>query len=312
MIVDSSLSMREAYGDALVGLGEQFKNFVVLDADLSKGTHTYKFGKQFPERFFNVGIAEQNEMSIAAGIASTGKIVFASTYCVFASMRALDQIRNMISYPKLNVKIIAANAGISIGEDGVTHQAIEDIAIMRSIPNLTVVSPADAEETKRLIQLAYKKQGPMYFRLGRLPWPVISHNEKYELGRGIVLCEGQDATIIATGHLVWEAFKASEVLKELGISTTVINIHTIKPIDEELIVRYAEDTKVVVTAEEHNIIGGLGSAVAEILVEKRPVNMIRIGIKDIFTESGNGMSLLEKYCLTRDSIVEAVKKLLSR
>jgi len=306
--------IRVGYGEELKEMGKEYKDIVVLDADLCQSTQTCKFRDLFPDRFFNIGCAEQNEMSIAAGLASTGKIVYASTFCVFASMRALDQIRNMIAYPRLNVKIAASNAGISIGKDGVTHQSIEDIAIMRSIPNMTVISPCDAEEAKKLVRLSYHYPGPMYIRLGRIPWPIISGKniDEYRIGAGIVVKEGRDVGIFATGHLVLEALKATKNLGKEGIEASVINIHTIKPIDKPLVVNTAKTTGAIVTAEEHNIIGGLGSAIAEILVENYPVPMERVGIKDVFAESGDGLSLMKKYHLISDDIVEAAKKVVSR
>jgi transketolase len=313
MTTEIQIPMRIAYGEELVKLGQEYQDIVVLDADLALGTQTYRFKDVFPERFFDVGLAEQNEMSIAAGLASTGKVPFASTFCVFASMRALDQIRNMIAYPKLNVKIAATNAGISIGEDGATHQSVEDLAIMRSIPNMTVISPADAREVKILVRLAYHRPGPVYLRIGRIPWPVIDNDSRtYEIGKGVVLREGQDISIFATGHLVWEALQAAETLQRDEIEASVVNIHTIKPLDTALIIRMAQHTQAVVTAEEHSIIGGLGSAVAEVLVENAPVPMERIGLHDTFGESGNGLSLMRKYHLVAEDIVRAAKNVMKR
>ncbi|KXG78095.1 1-deoxy-D-xylulose-5-phosphate synthase [Fervidicola ferrireducens] len=299
------IATREAYGEALAELGEEIKDIVVLDADLSKSTKTSVFAKKFPERFFNMGIAEQNLMGTAAGLATCGKIPFASTFAIFATGRAFEQIRNSICYPNLNVKIAATHAGITVGEDGATHQSIEDIALMRALPNMTVISPADATETKMAVRAAAQMKGPVYLRLGRHPVETI-FGEGYEFkpGKGVILREGRDVAIIATGVMVAEALKAAEILEKDGINAMVVNIHTIKPIDEEVILKAAE-CGAIVTAEEHSIIGGLGSAVAEVLSEKKPVPIKRIGIKDVFGMSGKPEELMKAYGLTAEDIAEA-------
>ncbi len=296
---------REAYGEALAEFGAKY-NFVVLDADLSKSTKTDTFKKEYPERFFNMGIAEANMMTTAAGLAAAGKTVFASSFAVFASGRSFEQIRNAICYPHLNVKIGATHAGISVGEDGPTHQAIEDIALMRALPGMTVISPADATESRAAVLAAIETDGPFYLRFGRLSVPTLFDpaTYKFELGRGIVLSEGSDVSIIATGLMVQEAIEAGKILAEKGISAEIINIHTIKPIDRELIVKTAKKTGAVVTAEEHNIIGGLGSAVAEVLSEEAPTPLTRVGIMDKFGKSGKPAPLLEMYGLTAQNIAQ--------
>ncbi|MDD4504633.1 MAG: transketolase family protein [Clostridiaceae bacterium] len=305
------IATREAYGNALAEYGTDSR-IVVFDADLSKSTKTNNFKKKFPERFFNMGIAEGNMMSTAAGMAACGKVAFASTFAVFASGRAFEQIRNSICYPRLNVKIGATHAGISVGEDGASHQAIEDIAIMRALPNMTVISPADAVETKYAVKAAIEHDGPVYLRLGRLSVPVIydENNYKYEIGKGITLSEGNDATIIATGLMVHAALEAKDLLQKEGISARVVNIHTIKPIDADIIIKAAKETGVIVTAEEHNIIGGLGSAVAEVLVEHYPVPLLRVGVQDKFGKSGKPDKLMEMYGLTAADIVKKTKDVL--
>ena len=305
------IATREAYGNALAEYGTDSR-IVVFDADLSKSTKTNNFKKKYPERFFNMGIAEGNMMSTAAGMAACGKVAFASTFAVFASGRAFEQIRNSICYPRLNVKIGATHAGISVGEDGASHQAIEDIAIMRALPNMTVISPADAVETKYAVKAAIEHDGPVYLRLGRLSVPVIydENNYKYEIGKGITLSEGNDATIIATGLMVHGALEAKDLLQKEGISARVVNIHTIKPIDADIIIKAAKETGVIVTAEEHNIIGGLGSAVAEVLVEHYPVPLIRVGVQDKFGKSGKPDKLMEMYGLTAADIVKKTKDVL--
>ncbi|SHH48710.1 transketolase family protein [Tepidibacter thalassicus] len=306
------IATREAYGNALVKLGKENENVVVLDADLSKSTKTAGFKKEFPERFFNMGIAEQNLVGTAAGLSTAGKIPFASTFAMFAAGRAFEIIRNSVCYPKLNVKICATHAGISVGEDGASHQSVEDVAVMRSIPNMTVIVPADGVETEKVIFEIAKYNGPVYVRLGRSAVPTI-FDESYEfkIGKGIEIKEGNDATVIACGIMVNEAVKAHEILKEEGISLRVINMPTIKPIDSDIIVKAAKETKAIVTAEEHNIIGGLGSAVSEVLAENCPVPMKRVGVKDTFGESGTPAELLEKYGLTADEIVKAVKEVIN-
>ncbi len=308
------MATRDGYGKALLELGEKNEQVVVLDADLSKSTKTAEFGKTYPDRFFNVGIAEQNLMGLAAGLSTTGKIPFASTFAMFATGRAFEIIRNSIGYPKLNVKICATHAGITVGEDGASHQALEDIACMRVIPNMTVIVPSDGPEAIEAVKAAAEYYGPIYLRLGRSGVPTINDGPDYqfEIGKGVTLREGKDITIIATGIMVSEALIAAERLKEKGIEARVINIHTIKPLDDELIVKAAKETGAVITAEEHNIIGGLGSAVAEVLSEKAPVPMKRIGVKDTFGESGKPKELMEKYGLTGDEIFKASIEILAR
>ncbi len=302
------IATREAYGNALAEFGSD-NRIVVFDADLSKSTKTDNFRKKYPERFFNMGIAESNMMASAAGMAACGKIAFASTFAVFAAGRAFEQIRKSICYPNLNVKIGASHAGLSVGEDGASHQAIEDIAIMRALPNMTVISPADAIETKYAVKAAIEIDGPVYLRLGRLGVPVIYDENvyKYEIGKGIALAEGSDATIIATGLMVHGALEAKSLLQQEGISVRIVNIHTIKPIDIDIIVKAAKETGAIVTAEEHNIIGGLGSAVAEVLGEHYPVPILRIGVQDKFGKSGKPEKLMEMYGLTAADIAEKVK-----
>ncbi|AIS53032.1 transketolase subunit B [Thermoanaerobacter kivui] len=303
-----AMATREAYGKALVELGAKNKNVVVLDADLSKSTKTADFQKVYPDRFFNMGISEQDMMVTAAGLATCGKIPFASTFAIFATGRAYEQVRNSIGYPHLNVKIAATHAGITVGEDGATHQSIEDISLMRGIPGMVVINPADAEETRQAIFAAAEHYGPVYIRLGRMAVPEIhDQNYKFELGKGEVIREGKDVAIIATGIMVAIAIEAADRLKEEGIEATVVNIHTIKPIDKDLIVEVAKKTGKVITAEEHNIIGGLGSAVCEVLSEEYPVKVKRIGIRDEFGQSGSPKELLKHYGLTAEDIVKAAK-----
>ena len=302
------IATREGYGNALVEFADDY-DFVVLDADLAAATKTGIFKKKYPERFFNCGIAEGNMMSVAAGIASTGKTVFASSFAMFAAGRAFEQIRNSIAYPSLNVKICATHAGISVGEDGATHQCLEDIALMRSIPNMTIVNPADAVEARAAIKAALDYEGPMYIRLGRPAVPVYNDPATYEfkLGKGICLKEGSDVTIIATGLMVDMANTAAKMLSDEGISVRVINIHTIKPLDKDIILKAASETGALVVAEEHNIIGGLGSAVAETVCESCPVPVLRVGTNDVFGRSGKVPPLLELYGLTAESIAEKAK-----
>ena len=304
------IATREAYGKALAKLGLENENIVVLDADLSKSTKTAEFKKVAPERFINMGIAEGNMMSVAAGLASCGKIPFASTFAIFAAGRAFEQIRNSICYPKLNVKICATHAGLTVGEDGASHQAIEDLALMRSIPNMVVISPSDDVETEACIKAITKYHGPCYVRLGRLGVRTINNNPdyKFELGKAVTLRKGRDATIIATGIMVDAALEAYNMLAEEGIKVKVLNIHTIKPIDAEAIVAAARETGLIVTAEEHSIIGGLGSAVAEVVTSNYPVPVMRVGVKDTFGESGKPEELLKAYGLTAEEIVKALKK----
>lgn len=306
----SNIATREAYGKALAKLGHVNQNVVVLDADLSKSTKTVDFKKEFPDRFFNMGIAEQNLMGAAAGLSTAGKIPFASTFAMFAAGRAFEIIRNSICYPKLNVKICATHAGLTVGEDGASHQSVEDVAVMRSIPNMTVIVPADGVEAEKVIFKIADYYGPVYVRLGRSGVPVIfDESYEFEIGKGIEIKEGNDATVIACGIMVNEAMKAYEILKEEGINLRVINMPTIKPIDKDIIIKAAKETGAIVTAEEHSIIGGLGSAVAEVLVENNPVPVKMVGVKDTFGESGTPGALLEKYGLTSKEIVEAVKEL---
>ncbi|WP_053955328.1 transketolase family protein [Inediibacterium massiliense] len=311
--MSQKIATREAYGDALKELGKVNENVVVLDADLSKSTKTAVFQKEFPERFFNMGIAEQNLMGTAAGFATSGKIPFASTFAMFATGRAFEIIRNSICYPKLNVKVCATHAGITVGEDGASHQALEDLACMRAIPNMTVINPADAVSAKKAVFAMADYNGPVYARFGRAAVPVIYDEDmKFEIGKGIQVREGKDVTIVATGIMVSPALEAREILKNEGIDVRVIDIHTIKPIDEELIIKAAKETGAIVTAEEHNIIGGLGSAVAEVLVENHPVPMKRVGTMDTFGESGKPNDLIKKYGLNAENIVKVVKEVLSQ
>ncbi|CEI71626.1 MULTISPECIES: transketolase family protein [Romboutsia] len=309
----SKIATREAYGKALVKLGQINDNVVVLDADLSKSTKTNDFYKTFPDRFFNMGIAEQNLIGAACGFAAAGKIPFASSFAMFATGRAFEVIRNSACYPKLNVKVCATHAGITVGEDGATHQSVEDIAIMRSIPNMTVMVPADGVEAEQMIFEAAKVYGPMYVRLGRSAVPTIfDENYKFEIGKGTVVREGNDLTIIACGIMVNEAIIASEVLKSEGINARVINMSTIKPIDKELIITAAKETGAIVTAEEHSILGGLGSAVSEVVTEECPVVVKKVGINDTFGESGTPAELVKKYGLTSNDIVKAAKEAIAK
>lgn len=308
----SKIATREAYGKALVKLGKINDDVVVLDADLSKSTKTNDFLKAYPNRFFNMGIAEQNLVGAACGFAAAGKIPFASTFAMFATGRAFEVIRNSVCYPKLNVKICATHAGITVGEDGGSHQSVEDISLMRSIPNMTVVVPADGVEAEKMIFAAAEFNGPMYVRLGRSAVPTIFEEDyNFEIGKGVVLREGNDATIIACGIMVNEAIIAADMLKEENINVRVINMSTIKPIDTELIIKAAKETKAIVTAEEHSIIGGLGSAVSEVVSENYPTIVKKVGVNDSFGESGTPNELLEKYGLTAKNIVEKVKEALN-
>ncbi len=303
------IATREGYGSALVELAEQY-DFVVMDADLAEATKTAKFKKAYPERFFDCGIAEGNMMSVAAGIATTGKTVFASSFAMFAAGRAFEQVRNSIGYPHLNVKIGATHAGITVGEDGATHQCNEDIALMRTIPGMTIVNPADAIEAKAATEAAINTSGPFYLRFGRYAVPVINDTPdyKFELGKGRTMADGSDVTIVATGLMVSMALEARALLSEKGICARVINIHTIKPIDAEIITKAAKETGAIVTAEEHNIIGGLGSAVAEVVGESTPVPVVRVGMKDTYGHSGSVPALLEEYGLTPATIAQAAEK----
>lgn len=306
------IATREAYGNALAEFGAD-PRIVVLDADLSKSTKTDVFKNQFPERFINMGIAEGNMMAVAAGLATCGKIVFASSFAIFAAERACEQVRNSICYPNLNVKIGATHAGISVGEDGASHQPVEDIAIMRAIPNMTVICPADAVETRHAVKAAIEMDGPVYLRLGRLAVPVLydESNYKFQLGKGITISDRQDVTIIATGLMVNTAIEAGQLLAEEGIKARIIDIHTIKPIDKDIIIKAAKETGAIVTAEEHNIYGGLGSAVAEVVSENYPVPVKIVGIQDRFGKSGKPDKLMEMYSLTAAHIVEKAKAAIS-
>lgn len=304
------IATRESYGNALAELGAEFENLVVLDADLAAATKTGVFKKAFPDRHIDCGIAECNMMGIAAGLAATGKIPFASSFAMFAAGRAFEQVRNSIAYPKLNVKIGATHAGISVGEDGATHQCNEDIALMRTIPGMVVINPSDDVEAKAAVRAAIEHEGPVYLRFGRLAVPVINEKPdyKFELGKGVVLREGKDVTIIATGLPVSECLAAADKLAADGIDAKVINIHTIKPLDEELVLAAAKETGKVVTVEEHSVIGGLGSAVCDVLSEKCPTKVMKIGINDTFGESGPAVELVKKYGLDADSIYAKVKE----
>ena len=303
------IATRESYGNALAELGAEYENLVVLDADLAAATKTGIFKKAFPDRHIDCGIAECNMMGIAAGLATTGKIPFASSFAMFAAGRAFEQVRNSIGYPKLNVKIGATHAGISVGEDGATHQCNEDIALMRTIPGMVVINPADDVEAKAAVRAAIEHEGPVYLRFGRLAVPVINDTPdyKFELGKGVVLREGKDVTIIATGLPVSECLAAADKLAADGVDAKVINIHTIKPLDEDLVVKAAKETGKVVTVEEHSVIGGLGSAVCDVLSKKCPTQVMKIGINDTFGESGPAVELIKKYGLDADSIYEKVK-----
>lgn len=304
------IATRDSYGNALVELGKEHENLVVLDADLAAATKTGVFKKVFPERHIDCGIAECNMMGVAAGLATTGKVPFASSFAMFAAGRAFEQIRNSIGYPKLNVKIGATHAGISVGEDGATHQCNEDIALMRTIPGMVVINPSDDVEARAAVKAAYKHEGPVYLRFGRLAVPVINDREdyKFELGKCVVLREGKDITLIATGLPVAETLEAAEKLAADGIDAKVINIHTIKPLDEELIVEAAKETGKVVTIEEHSVIGGLGSAVCDVLSEKAPTKVLKIGINDTYGESGPAVELVKKYGLDAESIYKKIKE----
>lgn len=303
------IATRESYGNALVELGKEHEDLVVLDADLAEATKTGMFKKVFPERHIDCGIAECNMIGVAAGIAATGKVPFASSFAMFAAGRAFEQVRNSVGYPHLNVKIGATHAGISVGEDGATHQCNEDIALMRTIPGMTIINPSDAVEAEAAVMAAYETPGPFYMRFGRLAVPVINDRPDYrfEIGKGIVLKEGTDVSIIATGLEVNESLQAAEMLAKDGINAEVINIHTIKPIDAELIVKTAKKTGKVVTVEEHSVIGGLGSAVCDVLCENAPAPVLKIGVNDVYGESGPAVQLLAKYGLDAEGIYKKVK-----
>ena len=301
------IATREAYGNALVELADKY-DYVVLDADLAEATKTVKFKKAYPERFFDCGIAEGNMISVAAGLAAAGKMAFVSSFAMFAAGRAFEQVRNSVGYPHLNVKIGATHAGITVGEDGATHQCLEDIALMRTIPGMTVVNPCDAFEARAAVEAAMQTYGPFYLRFGRYACPVLCGEDyKFELGKGVLMRDGRDATVVATGYMVHLAIEAAETLAAEGIQVRVINIHTIKPLDKDIILKAAGETGAIVTAEEHNIIGGLGSAVAEAVCEGCPVPVLRVGVEDRFGKSGKVPPLLEEYGLTAENIANKVR-----
>ena len=302
------IATRETYGNALVELADKY-DFVVLDADLAEATKTIKFKKAYPERFFDCGIAEGNMMSVAAGLAAAGKMAFVSSFAMFAAGRAFEQARNSVCYPHLNVKIGATHAGITVGEDGATHQCIEDLTLMRAIPGMTVVNPCDAVEARAAVEAAMQTYGPFYLRFGRFACPVLNDAEsyKFELGKGVTLRDGKDVTVIATGYMVHLALEAAEELKAEGIDVRVINIHTIKPLDKDIVVKAAKETGAIVTAEEHTVVGGLGSAVTEAVCEACPVPVLRVGVEDKFGKSGNVPMLLEEYGLTAKNIADKVR-----
>lgn len=307
------IATREAYGKTLAAIAKENENIIVLDADLSKSTKTADFKAVCSERFFNMGIAEANMMGVAAGMSTCGKIPFVSTFAMFAAGRAFEQIRNSICYPNLNVKVCATHAGLTVGEDGASHQSIEDLALMRSIPNMTVICPSDAVETDAAIRAIANYNGPCFVRLGRAAVNVINDNEdyKFEIGKGVTLKEGKDIAIVATGIMVDVALEAQEILSKEGISAKVINIHTLKPIDKQLLLNTAKEIGAIVTVEEHSIIGGLGSAISEVVCEEYPIPVIKVGVKDTFGESGKPAELLEAYGLTAKDVVTATKKAIS-
>ena len=309
MDFNNKIATRQSYGEALFELGKINENVVVLDSDLAGATKTNIFAKEFPERFFDMGIAEQDMIATAAGFSTCGKIPFASTFAVFATGRVYDQIRNSVCYPNLNVKICATHAGITVGEDGATHQMLEDINLMRGLPNMTVISPSDDTQSRWAINEAAKIQGPVYIRFGRAATPVIYQKDtKFELGKGVQFGEGTRATVFATGMMVAEALKAQEELAKEGIEIRVVDFHTIKPIDEQIIIKCAQETERLISIEEHSIIGGLGSAISEVLTDKYPAKLIRMGMKDCFGKSGNASALLKYFGLTSKEIIEEVKK----
>lgn len=300
---------RQSYGEALLELGKENKNIVVFDADLSTATKTNIFAKEFPERFYDMGIAEQNMISTAAGMSTCGKIPYASTFAVFAAGRAYDQIRNSVCYPKLNVKICATHAGVTVGEDGATHQMIEDISLMRTLPNMTVLSTSDDVQTKWAVKEISKINGPVYLRLSRLATPIIyGENQKFEIGKAVQIGEGTDATIFATGVTVSEAIRAQVILENKGIKVRVVDIHTVKPIDKDMVIKCAKETKKLISVEDHNVIGGLGSAISEVLTEEYPVKLVRMGINDTFGKSGKAIELMQYFGITAENIVEKVVK----
>ena len=304
---------RDAYGAGLVKLAEKYNDFVVLDADLAEATKTIVFKKKFPERFYDCGIAEQNMISIAAGIAATGKKVICSSFAMFAAGRAFEQVRNAVCYPHLNVIVAATHAGISVGEDGATHQCCEDIALMRTLPGMTIINPADAVESEKALEAAYNHDGPVYLRFGRLPVPVIFDDDyNFEIGKGVELKDGSDVTIVATGLMVNEALVAYDILKEQGISARVINMATIKPLDTEILLKAAKETGAIVSAEEHSVIGGMGSAISEFLSENYPVPVLKLGVNDCFGQSGPANDLLDLYGLRGKNIAELAIKAISK
>lgn len=308
MDLDNKIATRESFGKALVELGKENENVVVLTADLAGATKTSLFEKEFPDRFINVGIAEQNMIGISAGLATTGKIPFASTFAMFAAGRAYDQIRNSVAYPKLNVKICGTHAGVTVGEDGATHQMLEDLSLMRSIPNMTVLCTSDDVQTKWAIKEMAKIDGPVYIRLARVATPVIyDENQKFEIGKMVQIGDGTDATVFATGVEVAEALKAKEKLEKENINIRVVDVHTIKPIDREMIIKCAKETKKLITIEDHSVIGGLGTAVCEVLSEEYPTKVVRMGMQDKFGKSGKAEQLLKYFKLDSEAIIEEIK-----
>ena len=309
MNIDKKIATRQSYGEKLAELGKINKNIVVLDADLANATKTSIFAKEFPDRFFDMGIAEQDMVSTAAGMSTFDKIPFVSTFAVFAAGRAYDQVRNSVCYPKLNVKICATHAGITVGEDGATHQMIEDIGMMRGLPNMTVISTSDDTQTRWAVEEISKIEGPVYLRLCRLATPVIyDNNQKFELGKAIQIGEGTDATIFATGVTVAESIKAQEMLAKEGINVRVVDVHTIKPIDKDIIIKCAKETKKLISVEDHSVIGGLGTAIADVLAEEYPTKLIKLGINDTFGKSGKAEELLKYFGLDSENIIKAVKE----
>lgn len=307
------ISNREVYGRELIALGEKNPDVVVLDADLARSTNTYLFGERFPGRYMNMGVAEANMMGVAAGLAASGKIPYASTFCIFASMRAGEQVRNSIAYPRLNVKIVATNAGIEIGADGVTHQAIEDIAVMRAVPNMTVVAPSDPVATAKVVHAVADFFGPVYIRLGRQPTPILYGDDlKLELGKAITVREGLDVTLVAVGNMVCRALEAAKILAEEEVAARVLDMHTIKPIDITALAKAARETGCIVTVEDHSVLGGLGGAVAEVVGAEHPVPVVRLGLQDTFAQSGEPDQLLEFYGLTAQHIAAAARHAMKR
>ncbi len=309
----TKIATRDSYGEKLVELGSRYEDIVVLDADLAKSTKTIQFKKEFPERFFDMGVAEQNLIGTAAGLSLAGKVPFASTFAIFATGRAYDQLRNTVCYSRLNVRVVSSHAGLTVGEDGGSHQALEDIALARVLPEMTVIVPADAVETQAVLEYSMEYHGPMYIRLGRPKVPIVCGDDyRFELGKGTILRRGSQAAIIATGITVAMALEAAQLLEAKGLDVEVVNMASIKPLDSELVIDCARKTGAVVTAEEHSIIGGLGSAVAEVLVENQPVPMERVGVRDTFGESGSPKELLDKYGISASHIVAAVEKAVAR